>query len=460
MALGQLTSDIRALLVLGLPLVGSQLAQASIQIVDTLMLGRYDVEVLAGVVLANALFFSTFIVGSGFAWAVTPLVAAAVTKGDLVRVRRVTRMGGWASLGFAALVIPVMLSGEALFLALGQAPEQAAIAREYLSVAAWGMAPALGVMVLRSHLTAVEHTRIVLWVTLAATLLNAFLNWVFIFGNLGAPEMGARGAALASLALHIASLGALVLYIQRWFPDQALFVRLWRPDWEELGQVLKLGWPIGVALLAETGLFSAAAIMVGWVGAVELAAHGIALQLATMTFMIHMGLSHAATVRAGTAYARGDWAGLRRGGQAALIVSLSVALVSACGLVALAEPLVSLFLDPNDPSRAMIIAIGAGLVVAAAIFQMADGAQVTMISLLRGLQDTRRPMILAAFSYWIIGAPLAYVIGILWGGGAFGVWMGLVAGLTCASGLLFHRFWRVMVPRLDAASGELNASGQ
>lgn len=444
-----LLTDLKTLLVLGLPLVGSQLAQVSIQIVDTLMLGRYDVEVLAAVVLAGSLFFSTFIVGSGIAWAVTPLVAAAAAQGDRVRVRRVARMGLWASLIFSALVMPMLLSAERLFLALGQSPLLAEEAGAYLRIAAWGMIPALAVMLLKSYLAGLKRTGIVMWVTVLASVVNAALNWVFIFGHLGMPEMGAEGAALASVAMHTISVVVLAVYAARVLPEMELFHRFWRPDWAEFRQVVALGWPIGVASLAETGLFSASAIMVGWIGTTELAAHGIALQLATVTFMVHLGLSHAATVLAGEAYGQGDVAALKRGASAALLASGLVAVVTIAAMLSIPETLIGLFVGSDDPMRPAILAVGVGLVTAAAAFQAADGAQVVVISLLRGVQDTRVPMILATVAYWGIGAPAGYVIGIVLEGGAAGVWAGLISGLFAAALGLGWRFWGQQVPRLS-----------
>ncbi|WP_172329226.1 MATE family efflux transporter [Mangrovicoccus sp. HB161399] len=440
-----LRPHVRSLLVLGLPLVGGQIAQVSIQIIDTLMLGRYDLEVLAAVVLATSLFFSVFIVGAGFSWAVTPLVAAAAAGGDLVRVRRVTRMGFWASMGYGALALPVFLKADLVFVWLGQTPEMARIAGEYLDVAGWGVFPALAVMTLRAYLAGQSKTQVVMWVTVAAVFLNAGLNWLLIFGNWGFPELGGRGAAAASVAVNAASAVALALYAERSFRGQQLFVRIWKPDWAELRQVFHLGWPIGMATLAETALFSAAAIMVGWIGVAELAAHGIALQLATVTFMMHLGISQAATVLMGRAHGQRDMEAKRGVSLASLAVTLGIALVTVAILAAIPRPLIRLFVDAADPMRDAILATGVGLVYMAAIFQLADGAQVIAISLLRGVQDTRVPMWMAAFSYWIVGAPLGFLLGIAAGVGAAGVWAGLAGGLSCAAALLWRRLWRVQL---------------
>jgi len=271
---------------------------------------------------------------------------------------------------------------------------------------------------------------------------------VLIFGNLGAPELGVAGAAWASIGTNTLLAAGLAAYARRLAPAHELFVRPWRPDWGALRRVVQLGWPIGLTSLAEVGLFSASSVIMGWVGTQALAAHGIALQLATATFMIHMGLSQAATVRAGRAYGRCDAAHLRRAAFAAFTLSGLVALLTVAAFLSVPEVLIAPFLDPGDPQRAAIIAIGVGLLAAAALFQVADSAQVMALGLLRGVQDTRMPMVHAAISYWLIGAPVAYLLGLHTPLAGVGVWLGLALGLTCAAGFMLHRFWRRAVPAL------------
>lgn len=242
---------IRAIAVLGLPLVGSHLAQFSISLTDTVMLGWYGVEALAAVTLAGSYFFVFFMLGSGFAYAVMPMVAASAALGDEVSIRRTTRMGLWLTLGFALLVMPAMWwSGQILQL-LGQNQELAALAEKYLRIAGWGLIPALLVMVLKSYLAALERTRIVLWITLIAALTNGVANYALIFGNWGAPELGMMGAAIASLISQSVSLVAVIIYALKALPEHKLFRRLWRPDWEMFARVFRLGLPIGLTLLSE-----------------------------------------------------------------------------------------------------------------------------------------------------------------------------------------------------------------
>ncbi|MAV47839.1 MAG: MATE family efflux transporter [Alphaproteobacteria bacterium TMED89] len=431
----------RGLLALGVPLAGSQLAHAAVGLTDTIMLGWYSVETLAAGVLATSFFFTLFVVGSGFSLAVMPMVASANSANDPVQVRRITRMGLWLSFLAASGLMPLMWWSEPILRLLGQDPEIAALAQDYLRIAGWSMFPALLVKVLQSYLAALERAQVILWITVLGGVGNALANWALIFGNWGFPELGIIGAAIATLLNQCLMLAGLCLYAVRILPEHALFQRLWRPDWEAFQEVYRLGWPIGLTHLAESGLFTAAALMMGWLGTLQLAAHGIAMQITSTAFMVHIGLSQAATVRAGQAYGLGDVTGLLRGGRMAFTLSLGMIGLTLMLFLGIPELLVGLFLDPNEPNRAEIIQVGVGLMAIAALFQLADGTQVMAMGLLRGVQDTRTPMVMAALSYWVLGMPAGYVLGFWTPLEEIGVWAGLVAGLFCASALLLHRFW-------------------
>ena len=431
----------RALTTLGLPLVGSHLAQFAITLTDALMLGRYSIEALAAEVLGGTLFFVLFIVGSGFAFAVMPMVASAQAAGEETQVRRVTRMGCWASVLFGVIVLPLMIWSEPIFLALKQDPDIAVLAGDYLEITGWAILPAMLVMVLKSYLAALERTQVVFWVTVGAVALNVAVNYLLIFGNFGFPELGVRGAAIASVTVGFASLFVLMIYVARATPEHAMFQRVWRPDWSALAQVARLGFPIGLTNLAEVGLFAAATLMMGWLGKLPLAAHGIAIQIASITFMIHLGLSNAATIRAGQAHGRKNLRELRDGAKMALLMSGGAATVAVLVFLTLPEMLIGVFLSSDDPDRAEVVRIGVVLLAAAALFQLADAAQVMALGLLRGVQDTIIPMLIAAVCYWIIGVPVSYVMGFTWGMGGVGVWLGLAIGLALAALCLMARFW-------------------
>ena len=431
----------RTLLILGLPLIGGNVGQMAVQVIDTLMLGWYDVSALAAVILGSTFWFVLFILGSGLAWAVSPLVAAAEASGDHVRIRRVSRMGLWASALYAVAVLPLMWFSQPLLSALGQDPDLAEAAQSYLRITGWGMIPALGVMVLKSYLAAMDRAGITMWITLAAAAANAALNYALIFGNWGMPELGIRGSAIASLMVHVVSIIGLVIYARRVFPEHDLFRRLWRPDWEICSEILRMGGPIGLTSLAEVGLFSATSVMMGWLGEIPLAAHGIALQVISVMFMVHVGLAQAATILAGRAMGRGDTRGLARGGRTAIAMSLGFAVLTIGIFVTLPALLIGMFVDPADPDRALILATGVPLLLVAAVFQLADAMQVVALGLLRGIRDTKVPMLIAAIAYWPVGMPVAYLLGFTLDYRGPGVWMGLTFGLGVAAILLLWRFW-------------------
>ena len=438
----------RAVLTLGLPLIGGHVAQMAIGVTDTVMLGWYGVDALAAVTLGGTYFFVLFLVGAGFAWAVMPLVASYEADGDQTGIRRATRMGIWLVTAFALACLPLMIWSGPLLRLMGQGDALASDAAEYLQVAGFGVLPALLVMVLKSYLAALERTRVVLVITLFAVVVNGLANYALIFGNWGAPELGIVGAAMASVLTHTVSLLGVVIYAHVALPEHRLFQRLWRGDAEMLNRVFRLGWPIGVTSLSETGLFAASALMMGWLGTVPLAAHGIAVQLASLTFMVHLGLSNVATIRAGNAFGRGDRDHMARGAGMVLIMSVAMAVLTIAAFLTWTEALILVFMQESEPQKAAILSVGVGLLAMAALFQLVDGTQAVALGLLRGVQDTRVPMIMAAVSYWVIGIPCSYILGFVLGWDGIGIWMGLVAGLAAASVLLNVRFWRVSLPRV------------
>jgi len=452
------SGHVRAILTLGLPLIGGHLGQMAIGVTDTIMVGWYSVEALAAVTLASTYFFVLFIFGSGFAWAVMPMVAAFVSEGDETAIRRATRMGLWLSLGFGVLALPLLIFAEPILRLFGQGDALAHDAARYLAVAGWGILPALLVMVLKSYLAALERTQVVLWITLFAAVVNALANYAVIFGNWGAPALGITGAALASVSTQLVSLICVVIYILWVVPQHQLFVRFWRADGQMLARVFRLGVPISLTALSEVGLFAASAVMMGWLGTIPLAAHGIAVQLASITFMVHLGLSNVATIRAGNAHGQKDRLRMARGALTVTTMSVLFAAVTILGFLIWPEPLISAFMQQDEPARDEILAIGVGLLAMAALFQLVDGAQAIALGLLRGMQDTAIPMWMAAFSYWGVGMPCSYLLGFVLGWGGIGVWAGLVIGLGVAAVLLNLRFWAVSLGRVGPVGGTLFGS--
>ncbi|KQT64469.1 MULTISPECIES: MATE family efflux transporter [unclassified Aureimonas] len=429
-------------LMLGLPLAGAQLAQMSINVTDTALIGRLGPEPLAAAVLAAQTFFLVWMFGAGFAQAVMPVAAAAAGRGDVPGIRRSVRMGLWVVLLYGALVMVPLWHTEAILLALGQEPRVSALAGAFMRILQWSMFPALLLVTLRSYLGVLDRANVILAITVFGAILNGALDVVLIFGHLGAPALGMAGAAYASVTANIAM--ALIVFLYTWkapgLAAHELYVRFWRPDWQAFAEVLRLGWPISTTIVAEVGLFAAASILMGWLGTIQLAAHGIALQLASIAFMIPLGLASAGTIRVGQAYGAEDWTGVGRAGTAALVLAVGIAFVGALFFWIIPEALISLYLDRNDPNAAAVLAFGAPLLFVAAAFQFVDGLQVVASGLLRGLKDTRIPMLIALFSYWVIGMPVAYLLAFKLGFGGPGVWIGLASGLLCAAVLMTARF--------------------
>lgn len=431
-------AQVRGLLGLAVPLIGSNLAGFAIHMTDVLLIGRFTtVTDLAAITISSSLQFVLFLLGSGPAIALMGLVAAAAAKGDPREVRRLTRMALWLGLMFCALAIPILLQGEWLLGWLGQPADVARQGGVYLGIVAFALPPMVVIAVLRSFLAGLEATRVLFWVTLAGVAFNGLAGYAAIVGHFGLPPMGLRGAAWVAVLTNVVMALALAGYAAWRFPAYELFVRFWRPDWAAMGRVFRLGWPISLALLAETGLFSASSVMMGQLGEVPLAAHGVALQLASLTFMLHLGLSQAGTVRAGRAYGLGDRDGAWVVTRAAAVLSLGFAAVTILAFLTIPQTLAQAFVGERDPRAPEVVALAIRLLAFAALFQLFDGLQVLAMGLLRGVQDTRVPMVAAAVSYWVVGAPLAWALSGSYG--ADGIWLGLTVGLGLAAGLLAWR---------------------
>lgn len=438
----------RAMLRLGLPLVGMHLAQIAITTTDTIMIGWLGATELAAGVLGAQAFFILLMLGSGFAHALLPVIAQANARGNTIQMRRHVRMGLWIALGYSTVCMIPLWYLESLLLFLGQDARASALAGGYVRILQWALYPALLLMVLRSYLVSLERTQLLLWNTVTMALLNAALNYALMFGYWGMPAFGIKGAAIASVISSTLSF-IIVLAYAAFEPRLArfgVFTRLWRTDWYALRELIRLGWPISLTIVAEVGLFAASAVMMGWLGTVQLAAHGIAMQLASITFMVPLGLSGAATVRIGQAYGHGDFGNLRRAAWTAIVLAIIVGLIGAILFLVLPEWLASLFLDYHNPSASAVLTYAVILLMVAAGFQLLDSLQVTAVALLRGLKDTRVPMLIAILAYWGIGMPTAYLLGFVLELGGQGIWVGLACGITVAAVLLLRRF-NQMAPR-------------
>lgn len=447
------SAHIRATLALGIPLIGAQLAQLGINTTDVMIVGRLGAEQLAAMVLAAQFLFTILIFGVGFSIAVVPLVAQAYGKGDVASVRRALRMGLWVVTAYWLLAQPAFLYSEQILLAAGQKPDVARLASGYIAIGHFAVLPGLLYNVIRALVSAIGHAAIILKVTITMLVMNAVLAYILVLGHLGMPAMGLHGAAIVSVAVQTAGFIFIVGYVQSREETRRyeIFVRLWRPDWHALWDVVRLGFPIGITVLAEVSLFTAASLLMGQIGTIELAAHGIALQWASMAFMIPLGLSQAATVRVGVAHGQGDLLGLKRAAIVVLVVSSCISVLGSILFATVPAWLGSWYLDVTSADAPKVLAYAAPLIMVAGLFQLVDGLQAIASGLLRGLKDARVPMIMALIAYWPIGFFLAWLLAFPLGFGGIGIWFGFLLGLASAAAMLCTRFYMLLRSESAAA---------
>ncbi|UYO01341.1 MAG: MATE family efflux transporter [Devosia sp.] len=439
---GSWRRELAATFHLAWPLVVAQVAQNALQATDVIMMGWLGPESLAAGTLANTFLMPFFLLGVGIVGAVAPLTAQARGARNIKAVRRIVRQGFWAAILLGALLAPIVLQIRTVFGWLGQDPFLAARAEEYVQIGVLMLWPALGVIVLRSLLSSFDSTRVILLITIGGVILNACANYLLMFGHFGLPRLELRGAAIATVLTNFAMLAAFLTFVlrHRRFRRFNILIRFWKPDWQRFREIFRIGTPIGLTVLAEVGLFTAAALLMGRLGTDEVAAHAIALQCASLAFMVPLGLGIAATVRVGFAYGRRDADGIRLAGWTAFAIGTGFMAISALAFLVFGPAIVTVFLDPQKPENLHALALAASYLAIAGVFQLVDGAQVVAAHALRGLSDTAIPMLMAIFGYWLVGLPVAYVLGFIFEMRGVGIWLGLASGLAFVALLLVTRF--------------------
>lgn len=439
-------AEVAATLRLSWPLILTSLAEIAIMTTDVLMMGWLGPAALAAGNLGVNLYHAVFVLGFGIASATAPLMAQALgrRKHEVRDVRRSVRQGFWAC---AATCLPSWLflwHGETVLALMGQDPALAAAAGTYLRVMMWGLLPLLWFMVLRSFVSALERPLPALLVTVGAIGINAFSNWVLMFGNLGAPALGLTGAGISSTIAGATLFLGLLAYIHadRRMRRYKLLGRVWRPDWPRFRELWRIGLPIATTFGFEMLVFNACAFLMGLISTNALAAHAIAMQISGFTFMVVMGLAQAATVRVGRAVGRGDPAAAGRAGWVALALGGGFMTVMAVLLLTVPAPIVGLFLDEGAPGTAEVAALAISFLAVAALFQVVDGGQAIGQGCLRGLKDTRVPMIYAGVGYWVLGLPIGAFLAFRTGMAGLGLWVGLAVGLGIVAVLVVMRWAR------------------
>ncbi|MCU0621519.1 MAG: MATE family efflux transporter [Gemmatimonadales bacterium] len=432
-------ADSRALLALALPVVAVQVGLMLMGVVDTMMVGRVSAAALAGVALGNLYYFGCSIFGMGVLFALDPIVAQAVGARDEAGIARGVQRGGVLAVLLSVPVAALMLLGEPALRAAGQPVDVIPQAGAYTRYSAPGVLPFYLFLVLRQTLQALTRMRPILLAIVAANLLNVVLNWVFIFGNLGAPRMGVAGAAVATT-------------IGRWVLPALLLALAWpalrdalRPLRREalapapLLRMLRLGAPIGIQSMLEYTAFGMVGLLMGRIGTTAVAAHQVAINLASLTFMVPLGVGQAAAVLVGHAVGARDPVAARGAARAAVAYG-----VGFMGLTAIAFLVAPRFLAQLYTTDAATVALAATLLPVAGVFQLVDGLQAVTAGVLRGAGDTRVPMLINLGGFWLFGIPLCLLLGFRAGLGAVGLWWGLAGALGAVAVVLAWRTWRLL----------------
>ena len=442
----RLSRELTETLKLAVPLALTQLGQIAMMTTDLAFIGRLGDGAVAAAALAHTIFFVSFTVGMGLVSAVSPLAAQAYGARDPHRVRRSLRVGLWAAFLISLAVMALPFWGKQILLALGQSPAAARLAQQYLFGLVWSILPALWFMAIRGFMSAINRPEPILWITLAAIPANALLVYLLLYGEWGLPRLELFGAGLATSMVNFGMFLAGLWFAARRRPFRKYHVlgHIWRIDWPLMRQLVVLGAPISISFLLEYGLFGAAGLLMGLISTTALAAHQIALQIAAILFMVPFGIGMAATVRVGHAVGRRDAAAVRRAGFIA--TGLGIGFMSAMTLVVMLGrfAIAQIFLGEGVGAAAELTAT---LLLVGATFFIADGIQTIASGSLRGMNDTRVPLLFATVSYWLIGFTLACGLGFWTPLGAVGVWIGLSCGTVVYAALLLWRF-RLLANRL------------
>lgn len=437
--------EARSLLVLSGPIAFTQLGQISNGFIDVIMVGRLGAAELAGVALGNATYFMFMLMCLGALHAVGPMVSQAFGAGAREPIARTLRQAFWLCVFLAVPIVTILWFAAPVWAIMRQDTATIGLAQSYLRAAVWGFLPFLWFNSLRNFIEAVSRPWPVTQIILGGIVLNVLANYGLMYGNFGLPRLGLEGTGWATSLVHVAMLLAILGYVQSrsQFRQLRVFAGLGRFDYKYFRELVRIGLPIGGAYGLEVTLFSSTAFLVGTFGPVALAAHQIAIQCAAVAFMVPLGIGIATTVRVGQnvgrrSVVRATWSGF-------LGMGLSLVFMSGTALIFLFAPdlLVAIYIPINEPASAATALLAIELLGLAALFQLFDGLQVTAQGALRGLKDTRLPMLFCFIGYWLIGIPTGLILGYGLGWGAPGFWWGLVTGLLAASLLLSIRYIRL-----------------
>jgi MATE family multidrug resistance protein len=436
--------ELRATLLLAWPMILTNLTMMLIGVTDVILLGWLGPRELAAGALGHNLAIFCAIFCMGLVTATAPMMASE--KGRMAHsvrdIRRTFRQGLWVCCSVMVPIWVFLWNTEAILVATGQQPDLAANAAIFVQAYMWSILPFLGFLVLRNFVAALEKPVWATVVACGAVVLNAVVNYGLILGHYGLPQLGLMGAGIGSTITNVVQFGvmALVVSFHPKFRRYHLFGRFWRPDWPRFRQIWRLGLPIGLTMGFEGGVFAVAILLMGLINEASVAAHAVAIQIASLTFMVPMGLGQAATVRVGLAFGRNDADGITKAGWTAFVLGTGFMAAMALGIYSFPEALIGIFVTPIDAETTQVFKLAVSFLMVAAIFQIVDGAQVVGAGMLRGLQDTKVPMYFAAFGYWVVGIGVGGWLAFRGGWDGVGVWTGLATGLAVVSVLMLARW--------------------
>jgi len=426
--LSKYKEDFKLNLKLALPIMAGQLGQITVYLADNLMVGRLGAEALAAVSLAIAIIAVPIVVGMGIAVALPTLISEAEGAGKTKRISQYFKHSFIINVAIGLVSCALILFGLPLMEYLGQDPEVVALANTYMVMSAIGMVPMMIFMTFRGYSEGMSETKTPMIAMLLGNVLNIGLNYLLIFGKFGFPALGVEGAALASLIARV----AMIIFI--------IVILMKRQDlWQYIADCnFRKYVPTSLQMFFEISAFSGAALIMGMVSKNAQAAHQIAINLSSITFMVCTGLAMASTIRVGNQLGKKDFNAMRNAGMSALIQVTLIMAICSLFFVLFRSYLPLLYIDDT-----IVVETAAFLLIFAAVFQIPDGLQVTALASLRGIQDVKIPTYITFFSYYVIGIPISYFTAITYGMGAPGVWLGLLVGLFFSAFLLIYRFYKL-----------------
>ncbi|MGD0912785.1 MAG: MATE family efflux transporter [Terracidiphilus sp.] len=431
--------ELRTLVALAIPVVLSELGWTAMGMVDTIMVGRLGPAAIGAVALGNVVCYTPSLFGIGLLLGLDTVVAQAYGRRDHDECHRWLAQGVYLAFAATPFIMLLLVAAGIGFTHIGITAEVAAPASQYLRLLLWGTLPLLLYSGTRRYLQAVGQVRVVTATYLFANLINWFGNWVLIYGKLGFPALGVRGSAISTVVSRTFMAVALLAFAWRYERRRGhpLFRHWAGPQLARLKELARLGLPAGGQILMEVGAFGLATIGIGYITPVALATHQIVLNYASMTFMVPLGISSAAAVSVGHAIGAGDPAHARRAGWLSMALGAGFMILAAIAFLAIPVPLVEVY--THDPR---VLAVGPTLFAIAAAFQIFDGIQTVSTGALRGLGETRVPMVANFVGYWVLGLPLGFFLCFVLHRGIYGMWIGLTLALIVIAVALIVRWNR------------------